>query len=234
MALEREILARDYVLDIGSCLSRGWALVRSDFWPLVGITALVLVLLSAVSSIGQVSRSVGNVHFDTSVLGMLLYGPLMGGLYLHFLKKIRGEHVRIEDAFSGFSNSLLHLVLAGFVTSLLTMLGVLCCILPGIYLLVAWFFTLPLVIDHRLDFWPAMQLSRKTISKHWWTFLGFLVVLGLVNLLGLMLCFVGVFITVPISLAALMYAYEDIFNPRELPPSPPAGTRVPGGKSSAA
>ena len=52
-ALEREVLARDYALDIGSCLRRGWALVRSDFWPIVGITALVLVLLSAASSVGR-------------------------------------------------------------------------------------------------------------------------------------------------------------------------------------
>jgi uncharacterized membrane protein len=58
-----------------------------------------------------------------------------------------------------------------------------------------------------------MRVSRKTISKHWWKFLGFLIVLGLVNLGGLLLCFVGIFLTIPTSFAALMYAYEDIFNP---------------------
>ena len=47
MRWTQEVLARDYVLDIGSCLRRGWALVRSDFWPLVGVTALVLVLWGA-------------------------------------------------------------------------------------------------------------------------------------------------------------------------------------------
>jgi hypothetical protein len=78
-----------------------------------------------------------------------------------------------------------------------------------------------------------MRLSRKTISKHWWTFLGFILVLGLVNLLGLMLCCVGVFVTVPISLAALMYAYEDIFNPPGLPSAPPDGGGVPGAESRA-
>ncbi len=192
--------------------------MRSDFWPLVGITALVLALLSAVSSLGEVSRSVGNVHFNTSVLGILLGGPLMGGLYLHFLRKIRGEHVRVETAFSGFSNSFLHLVLASFVTGVLTTLGFICLILPGIYLFVAWFFTLPLVIDKQLDFWPAMRLSRQTISKHWWKFLGFLLVLALVNLAGIIACCVGFFVTFPLSLAALMYAYEDIFNPSGLPP----------------
>ena len=230
-ALEREILARDYVLDIGSCLRRGWALVRSDFWPLVGVTALVLALLSAVSSIGEASRSVGNVHFGTSVLGILLGGPLMGGLYLHFLKKIRGERVHVETAFSGFSNAFLHLLLASFVTGVLTTLGFICLILPGVYLCVAWFFTLPLVIDKRLDFWPAMQLSRRVISKHWWKFLGFLIVLGLVNLAGLICCCVGVFVTLTVSLAALMYAYEDIINPPGLPFPQTAESGAPGAES---
>ena len=226
-ALEREVLARDYVLDIGSCLNRGWALVRSDFWPIVGITALVLALLSAASSLGEVSRSAGDVKVNTSVLSILLGGPLMGGLYLYFLKKLRGEPVRVETAFSGFSNSLLHLVLASFVTAVLTMLASLCLILPGIYFAVAWMFTLPLVIDKRFDFWPAMRISRKTISKHWWKFLGFLVVLGLVNLAGIIACFVGFFVAFPVSLAALMYAYEDIFNRPGLPSAPPAQSRKP-------
>ena len=73
-----------------------------------------------------------------------------------------------------------------------------------------------------------MRLSRKTISKHWWKFLGFLFVLGLVNLAGLMACCVGVFVTLPVSLAALMYAYEDIFNPPGLPSAPPPGSGAPG------
>jgi len=232
-ALIQQVLARDYVLDIRSCVRRGWVLVRSDFWPLVGITALVLALLSAVSSFGEVSRSVGNVHFNTSVLGILLGGPLMGGLYLYFLKKIRGEQVRVETAFSGFSNSLLHLILASFVTGVLTTLGFLFLILPGIYLLVAWMFTLPLVIDKRLDFWPAMRLSLHAISKHWWKFLGFLLVLALVNLGGLLLFLVGIFVTIPVSLAALMYAYEDIVNPPGMPAAAPVGSAVPGTESEA-
>jgi serine/threonine protein kinase/capsular polysaccharide biosynthesis protein len=230
-ALEGEVLARDYVLDIRSCVRRGWELVRSDFWLLVGTTALILVLLAAAGSIGQVSQSAGHVSFNTSVLSVLLSGPLMGGLYLCFLKRLRGEKIRVETAFSGFRASLLQLFLASFVTEVLTVLGSLCLILPGIYLVVAWLFTLPLVIDKRLEFWPAMRLSRKVISKHWWKFLGFLLVLGLLNLAGLMACFVGVFVTLPVSFAALMFAYEDIFNPSGLPSAATAGQPMPGAAS---
>jgi serine/threonine protein kinase/tetratricopeptide (TPR) repeat protein len=207
-----EILTRDYTLNIRNCLRRGWALVRSDFWPLVGMSAFVLVVLSAASSSGVVLSN-RQSSGTTSILGILLSGPFMGGLYLYFLKKIRREAAGVETAFTGFRHSFPHLVIAGFLATLLTGLGVLCLILPGIYLFVAWLFTFPLIIDQRLDFWPAMRLSRKVISKHWWKFLGFLVVLGLINLAGVLVCGVGLFITFPITFAALMYAYEDIFGP---------------------
>ncbi|MGA3163068.1 MAG: protein kinase [Verrucomicrobiota bacterium] len=196
--LTREILSRDYVLDIGSCLSRGWALLQNNFWPVVGITALIVLLRHAA---------------DSSLIGIVVGGPLMGGLWLYYLKKIRGEQAGLETVFSSFSIAFLHLFLAGLITMVLTVLGIICLILPGIYLAIAWLFTLPLVIDKRLDFWPAMGLSRKTISKHWWKFLGFIIILGLINLAGLLACFVGLLITVPLSLAAMMYAYEDIFGP---------------------
>jgi uncharacterized membrane protein len=139
-----------------------------------------------------------------------LSGPLLGGLCLYFLKKMRREAVGVETAFAGFRHPFPHLVIAGFLVSLLTVLGFICLILPGIYLFVAWKFTLPLVIDKGLDFWPAMGSSRKIIGRHWWKFFGFMIVLALIDLAGILVCGVGVFFTFPITLAALMYAYEDI------------------------
>jgi predicted Ser/Thr protein kinase len=207
---QKTVVAREYSLDILSCLRRAWTLVRSDFWPLVGITALILALLGVAGAAGN-SSSDRNTSHAASVLFLLLNGPLMGGLYLYFLKKIRGEPSTVETAFSGFSNRFLHLFLGGFVTFTLTGLGFLCLILPGIYLLVAWIFTLPLIIDKRLHFWSAMELSRKTVSRHWFQFLLFGIVLSLLSMAGLLALIIGFFIVAPIAVAALMYAYEDIF-----------------------
>ena len=232
------ILDRDYVLDIGSCLRRGWGLVRGNFWPLFGVTALVLLLLALIGSAGgSFERSSSGVVSanSASVLGLLALGPLMGGLCLFFLKKIRGEPVNAETAFSGFSHRFLHLLLAGLVTSMLTGFGFLCLILPGIYLLVAWTFTFPLVIDKQLDFWPAMELSRKLVTKHWWKFLGFWMVLVLLNFAGVLACLIGFFVTAPVVMATLMFAYEDIFNaaPKSLSAaadSSPVAAPLPPGK----
>ena len=217
-SLERDVMARDYALDPRSCIRRGWELVRANLWSTLGVTWLVVVLLGAASSYGEVSQSFGAVHFNTSLLSVLLSGPLIGGLYYYLLKRMRGESVRVETAFAGFKESLLHLFLAGFVTEVLTVLGFLCLIAPGVYLFVAWFFALPLVIDKRLEFWPAMRISRRVITRHWWRFLGFLLVLLAFNLGGALACGIGLAFTLPTSFAALMYAYEDIINGPGLPP----------------
>jgi len=215
------LLARDYVLHISHCLSRGWDLVWSDFWPIVGVNALVIALLSAGDS-GPIAHF-GN-HSDgstsTSILWLILYGPLGGGLNFYFLRKMRREPVSIEAAFSAMTGRFLQLFLGGFAVTLLTWIGFFCFILPGIYLLVAWQFTLPLIMDKRLDFWPAMELSRRMISKHWWHFFGFLIVAALVNCVGALALIVGIFVSLPVTLAAWLYAYEDIFGPPLATPAP--------------
>jgi predicted Ser/Thr protein kinase len=211
--LAGEILARGCELDIGSCLHRGWALVWRDFWPIVGISALITVLWAVAHSSGAILFSSGNgkATAEGSLLGLVVSGPLLGGLYLFLLKKIRGEKATVDTAFSGFSNRFLHLFLASFVSLVLIALGFMCLILPGLYLLVAWTFALPLVIDKGLDFWSAMELSRKIVSRHWWKFFGFAIILLLLKLAGIVVFIIGFFIVAPIAKASLMYAYEDLF-----------------------
>ncbi|MDR3458620.1 MAG: protein kinase [Verrucomicrobiae bacterium] len=230
--LADEILARDYELNIRSCLRRSWVLVKKDFWPIVGVTALLIALFGFVSSLGGASFRHGpagdNSTEITSAFSLLVWGPLMGGLSLYYLRRIRGEPVNIEVAFSGFSQRFLHLFLAGFVTWMLAGLGFVCLILPGIYLMVAWWFTIILVADKQLDFWPAMELSRKVVTRHWWKFFGLWLVMALVCALGVICCGIGIFIAAPVAMIATTYAYEDVFGRKTPAPSGsgPSGTVV--------
>jgi uncharacterized membrane protein len=106
------------------------------------------------------------------------------------------------------------LMLASLISGILTGLGLLLCILPGLYLGVSWLFSVALVMDRKMDFWPAMELSRKVVSKHWWLMFGLAIVMFLVVILGLLACFIGVLVAIAIAEASLMYAYEDIFGSR--------------------
>jgi hypothetical protein len=211
-ALAVQILARDYQVKIGRCISRGWQLVQDHFWPAVGASALVTL----------VQVALGCVPILGPVAYLLLGGVLIGGLYYFFLKLARRRPAEIGDAFAGFRIAFVPLMLAGLVSHLLTAVGLVLCILPGIYLGVAWAFTLLLVVDKGLEFWPAMELSRKVVTKHWWTVFGLLLVNFLILLAGVLACGVGVFVAVPVMCGSLVHAYEEIFAaPAAQPGGPP-------------
>jgi hypothetical protein len=84
--------------------------------------------------------------------------------------------------------------------------------IPVVYLTVNWQFTLPLIIDKKLSFWPAMKASWKMVHKHWWYVFGLVVVIGLLNVAGALACCIGLLFTIPVGFAALIYAYETIFS----------------------
>jgi hypothetical protein len=63
------------------------------------------------------------------------------------------------------------------------MLGICCCIVPGVYLFVAWLFSLPLVMDKRLEFWSAMEASRRVVTRVWFEVFGLFLVAFLPTLL---------------------------------------------------
>ena len=151
-----ETIAADYLrrgasVDIGSAISRGWALVRDNAGVLIGASVLGWVVTLALAVV--------------PIVGWMLGFVLVGGLDYVFIRRIRGEAVDVGDVFAGFNLAFANLVLAGLMVWLLTTLGFLLCILPGIYLVVGYVFVPPLVIDKKMDFWPAMEVSRQVVHR---------------------------------------------------------------------
>jgi uncharacterized membrane protein len=101
---------------------------------------------------------------------------LYGGFYLIFLKRLRGQPTGLGELFAGFSQNFSQLMLVGIVSQLLISMGMVFCAIPGIYLAVAWRFSLPLVMDKGLEFWPAMEASRRVINRYWFQIFGLLVI----------------------------------------------------------
>lgn len=198
-----ELIARAAPLDIAGCLERSWNLLKANFWPLVGSTFVLLVVMVVANMI----------PFVGIFVGVLLTGVFYGGLYNYYLKTIRGQPVELGDVFSGFTLAFVPLMLATIVSTLLVSLGLLLLILPGIYLGVAYIFAYMLVIDKRIEFWAAMEISRRVITAQWWRMFGLVLLASVIALLGVVALVIGMFITIPIYVGALVYAYEDLCNP---------------------
>lgn len=206
-----EILARDYRLDIGDCFSRSWQLIQQEFWMLVGGTAVAVVL----------SSLLGFVPVLGIPAAVLLAFVLQGGVHWLFLQRLRGRPADMSAVFAGFGPAFLPLLLAGLVAHVLIGLGFFMLVLPGIYLAVSWRMFVPLlIIDKGLDFWPAMEVSRKVVTRHWWVCFGLFLLAWLVGFLGAAACLVGVFVTLPIAAGAIVCAYEAIFGGQVPGPGP--------------
>ncbi|MFA5057802.1 MAG: DUF4339 domain-containing protein [Opitutaceae bacterium] len=198
-----DLIARAPKLGIGDTIGRSWSLLKGNFWPLVGVTFVVLVVQAVANAIPLLGI----------LASLLLSGVFIGGLYFYYLRRLRGQAVEFGDAFAGFTLAFVPLMLAGLVSSLLTLVGFLLLILPGIYLAVAWSFTMLLVIDQKLEFWTAMEVSRRVITAQWWRMFGLMILAAILGVLGLLLFLFGVFFTLPITIGSLVIAYETLCHP---------------------
>ena len=217
-------------LAIGELVGRAWQLVSSNFGLAVGATVVVMLCLVIA----------GIIPCLGFFIGLVVNPVLIGGLYRLFLKLHRQEPAEFGDAFSTFSTSFLPLFLFGLVqialtfvavipgyaliflgtlfaernealTILVSLLGLLVILPPAIYLAVSWLFAPLLIVDKGLDFWPAMELSRKVAGKHFFSVFGLLVLGGLIMIAGALALCLGLFVTAPIFFAMVAIAYDDLF-----------------------
>jgi len=225
-ALIAEIEARGYEVDIGSCLSRGWAVLKANYGVCIGATILIMLC----------NQAAGFIPLVGIILSLLVQGPLMGGLNNFFIKLIRGESPNVGDAFSGFSKSFWRLCGTFLLMMLIVYvwfipLGIAAFAIPqnssafipvlvalglvglvgAIYVGVSLVFAMALSVDLELGPWDSLRVSRRVVSMRWFSIFGLIVVAGLLSALGILACIIGIIFTMPILYVVTIQAYEDIF-----------------------
>ena len=217
----------DHRLNILRCLRSGIQLFFSQPLLLIGCTALAGIIM-------WITSQPKNLGF---FFNLIISGPLYGGLFYVFLRVLRCQPTGIHDLFIGFRKYFVPLVLAQLMVLFITMLScvftfaftfvtlishksalfypfailTIVSMLPPIHLSVCWFFTLVIVVDKGLDYWPAMQLSRDRVHPQWILLAGLIIIAGLVGLSGSLFHQDAVVLTLPLFIAIVVSAYEDLF-----------------------
>lgn len=226
---------RPYTVNIREWIGRGWSMVQQESTPMIGFfaawTAIDGACLAGLWLIGLIPMLVLSPVLNA---GFAVYG-------MKLLREQPRKFSDFFDGFRCFDNILLCsvaitcltlvaflpacIVLAiGFwqtqvgradglsltlmiVGSLLAIAGV----LVSTYLDVGYLFAVHLILDRRVSFGPAMEMSRQVVHQHWWEFWLFTVMLGLLNFAALLTCGLGLIITVPLAQCAITYAYSQVF-----------------------
>jgi len=179
----------------GRWIGAGWALVKNDLG-----TYIALAIVSTIIA---------------GVIPLILQGPMIAGFHIFTMKKLQGRPAEFADLFKGF-NYFVPTLVATILIGLFTFVGTLACIIPGLVVAAMYKFTYLFIIDKRMDFWPAMQASHSIVKQDYFGFTMFLLAAVGINILGFLCCIVGIFVTIPITYAAITVAYHEIvgFDPQ--------------------
>ena len=187
-------------LPLGDYFKTGWGLFKQYPGGFVGFCLLNLVIQVALHAI----------PFLGALASAALSAPLFIGNFIVSAKLLHGQTPEFRDFFTGFQ-FFVPLMLLSLVAGLFISIGTILLVIPGLYLLVAYMFASYLVVDRHLDFWPAMELSRRTVTPRWFGFFAFVALVVLLNLVGALLLGLGLLVTIPLSFCAVTAAYADIF-----------------------
>lgn len=181
---------------IADYLRDGWRLFADKPIPHIAYTAVMLVVLMVLNWVPVLGQLIATV----------LLAPLMAALYLALARQQAGRIITAND-YLEVLNDPLPLVLLSLVMSILVTIGFFLLVLPGIYLLVAYLFAVPMVLFQRFDFWTAMETSRKFITRQWLSFFVLAIVLTVINMAGAALFGIGLLVTIPLTSAVVIAAY---------------------------
>ena len=193
-----QLIAMEYSVKSSEYIRRGWELLTKNIGIFIGYTALtfaVFAFLSFIPILGWLTR-------------LVIGSPIYAGFFIVAFKMLNKGKVEFSDFFRGFT-IFLPLFLAGLLTTIFTGIGYFLLIVPGIYLMVAYVLVIPLIVDKQIDFWQAMEVSRRFVTRNWFPFFGFFLLLVLINILGCICLIIGLLVTVPLSACAIACAYQD-------------------------
>ena len=141
----------DYDLDIVDCLTSAWSLFQQQFSTLFGPTMMYVLITFGLSIFGALPY----IGLLFSLCSFVIGGPLITGLYVVYLRVIRGETPPLGSLFDGFRRMFGHLFLGQWVAGILASLP----LLAGFIVL---FFSLGLTVIMGLAkgsaSWPAFAV----------------------------------------------------------------------------
>jgi hypothetical protein len=161
--------------------------IATAIWFLVYILA---AMISLPVSIGLVS--LGASREITMIVSQLVQTvaiaatmPMMVGITIMGIRHSQGKPVSAGLIFNYFHRAAAA-ILWYLLMVLMIALGFVLLVLPGIYLSFAYMYSLPLMIEKDMGPWQALEASRRALTPIWFRVTGFMLLLWLLMILGML------------------------------------------------
>ena len=145
-----------------------------------------------------------------TIIGILAIPAVVGGYTESMIRAARGEKVEIGDFFKIGFNKFGTLLGAGILIFLGVAIGLICFVLPGIYLMIRWFFVTQLIVDKNAGISEAFQQSGKMVSSIFWEVLAVFILITVIEAMGGAI-WIGLLITIPYVALVSAHYYLGLF-----------------------
>lgn len=165
---------------------------------------VVGILLSAMGDFFDESSTFSTFWMIISLIFSLW---LSLGVIRVYLDVLHGSDIAFEKIFSQ-GGLLLATLGAAFLYALMVGVGFLLLIIPGVYLLIRFFYFEIFIVDKQLGSINSLKNSWRLTTGNWWSIFGLAILLLLFNVAGALALVLGLLVTMPVSLMVTVCAYE--------------------------
>jgi uncharacterized membrane protein len=159
----------------------------------------------------------------STVTAFILAGPMLAGLALVTLglrdKKVpKPEAGTVLKGFDYFVPAFLFIavwgigiMIASVIVGVIPLIGQLASLFVAYGAQAFLMFGLFLIVDKKMEFWPASQESINTVKANFWPLFGVSIVAGFIGSIGAIALGIGVVFTIPIQGCILTVAYREVY-----------------------
>jgi uncharacterized membrane protein len=183
------------------------------FLGLFVIWAFFTIITSAIRDSLIVQRQI-LFSFIFSLLVWVVGIILSMGFINITLEFVDGKKPAFKDLY--YTTKLFNYIVASIIKGVIVVFGLLLLIIPGIIFAIKLQFTGYLIVDKKLDFADALKGSWEITKGAKWNLFLLAVLLGLINILGLLCLLVGLLISVPLAMVAEAYVYRKLLSQTNL------------------
>ena len=215
---------------IGSAVDFGWETFKKRPWFFVGSSLVILLLNVAAGAVTGVIDAglTGSVDKSTPISSIadLVLGTFINMGVTAFYLNAYDNPDTVSLASLWHPQPFWKFLAASLLLGLAIVIGFLLLIVPGVIFTLMFMFATFIVVDRELGPIEAMKESKRLAHGHKWALLGFVLVLALINLLGVLALGVGLLVSIPVSSLAFVHAYR-VLGGRAVPDAAMAPTATP-------
>jgi len=146
------------------------------------------------------------VFLAITVIGILAIPAVLGGYVESMIRMARGEKVGIGDFFKTGFNRFGTLLGTTILSFLGIIIGFLCLVIPGIYLMIRWYFLYQNIVDRDASVFESFKQSADMVTGQFWIILTLVMLIAVIQAIGGTLV-IGTIVTIPYTSLLTAHVY---------------------------